>query len=91
MLRKFKSGNVRQKYISHYRKINATFGPVFVQVSERPYDSFMYFDNRISLPEPTSNETSALNAPRHWAARHKHAGIREDMRAKAREREEKAL
>ena len=80
-----------KKYISHYRKINATFGPVFVQVSERPYDSFVYFDNRISFPEPTSNETSALNASRHWAARHKHAGIREDMRAKAREREEKAL
>ena len=78
-----------KKYIPHYRKINATYGPVFVQVSERPYDSFVHFDNRITLPEPTSNDTSALNASRHWAARHRNAGIRGDMRAKAREREEK--
>jgi hypothetical protein len=78
-----------KKYISHYRKINATFGPVFVQVSEGLNQTPAHFDNRISLPEPTSNETSALNASRHWAARHRNAEIREDMRAKAREREEK--
>ncbi len=77
-----------KKYISHCRKINATFGPVFCQVSEGLNRTPAHFDNRISFPEPTSNETSALNASRHWAARHGNAGIREDMWAAARAREE---
>jgi len=69
----------RSKYISPKRICNATFCPRFCQVSEGQAFS-RGFDNRISLPKSTSYDISALNASRHWAARHRHAWTRECMR-----------